>query len=890
MSLFTHALYDYFQRGNPFAEAATWRRASRRSYRAMPSFSDLLPWLDVASNGSVLLDDMNSQAMVLELYPKSVEGKTTEFLKDLQDALANVLAHSFIGDESCPWILQCYSFRDNSALQFDWRNAIARFDTANEHKNLSAMRAVFHEHIERCAQSEGIFVDKLTSKNWQGARQRVIVCFYRSIHNGSDIIDERNVLEQQTARFRQQLVAAGIDSRCLSDMEVFCWLARWFDPDAVPNSSFNLAQQRCRFDYSLSDAVSPRSVESHRNSGIWRFNNRYSRLLSLQRLQAVPVAGQLSAEYTAGERMLCLAEQLPPQSVVNLTFVFTGDDAIHSQLDRIAHVTTGRGVHSDMSRNAVDLARRHLLSGEKVYPFFLGVFIYGKNAKEIRSRAETVDALFASSHLQCIAFDEDPAALDSYLRHLPMAYRYHLDQIQYRNRLIFSKDAAALLPLYGRARGSGKLGLSFFNRGGELFSYNPLDIEDRAKNAHLFLFGPTGAGKSATLVYLQMLLMSFHRPRIIAIEAGNSFGLLADYFKKNGLAVRDIAIKPGCGCRLAPFANAKRLLLDRVAVNNIDGRDVLSEMSLLARLMITGGKAEEEKSFSRVDESLLRSAILRAAEVAAATSNGEMAVTDLANALLAMKATVSTHQQRRIMDMAQTLSLFCDGFAGELFNSGGGDWQVDDYLRLDMGVLASGQYRDLLSVAWLSLMNAVIGFAEKHQRDGRPIILLTDEAHIITGNPLLASYVVKISKLLGRRLGLWLWMATQNMDDFQGESKKMLSMFEWWLALGVRGDDIERLSQFIPLGDNERSMLSSVRKQSGGYTEGVLLTDSIKERFRHVPPALCLALAQTEKEEKTQREVLMKKHGCDELEAVMMIAQEMLKKTTGSTVDTPSVL
>ena len=73
------------------------------------------------------------------------------------------------------------------------------------------------------------------------------------------------------------------------------------------------------------------------------------------------------------------------------------------------------------------------------------------------------------------------------------------------------------------------------------------------------LFGPTGSGKSATLNSLFAQLMAVHRPRLFIAEAGNSFGLFADYCAALELSVHKISIKPGCGISLAPFADAHKL-------------------------------------------------------------------------------------------------------------------------------------------------------------------------------------------------------------------------------------------------------------------------------------------------------------------------------------------
>lgn len=48
-----------------------------------------------------------------------------------------------------------------------------------------------------------------------------------------------------------------------------------------------------------------------------------------------------------------------------------------------------------------------------------------------------------------------------------------------------------------------------------------------------------------------------------------------------------------------------------------------------------------------------------------------------------------------------------------------------------------------------------------------------------------------------------------------------------------------------------------------------------KALFKNIPPRLCLALAMTEKHEKAQRKQLMRKFNCTEIEAAIIIAQEL---------------
>ncbi|MFS7508921.1 hypothetical protein AB6W79_11275, partial [Pasteurella multocida] len=81
---------------------------------------------------------------------------------------------------------------------------------------------------------------------------------------------------------------------------------------------------------------------------------------------------------------------------------------------------------------------------------------------------------------------------------------------------------------------------------------------------------------------------------------------------------------------------------------------------------------------------------------------------------------------------------------------------------------------------------------EKYQHSDRMILNVTDESHIITANPLLAKFLVKGSKMW-RKLGIWLWLATQNMDDFPNEAAKLLSMVEWWELLNVSASEIDEI-------------------------------------------------------------------------------------------------
>jgi len=129
--------------------------------------------------------------------------------------------------------------------------------------------------------------------------------------------------------------------------------------------------------------------------------------------------------------------------------------------------------------------------------------------------------------------------------------------------------------------------------------------------------------------------------------------------------------------------------------------------------------------------------------------------------------------------------------------------------------------------------------------------------------------------LLGRRMGLWLWQATQNMQDYPADAEKMLSMFEWWMCLFIDQSELFHIERFRSLTPDQKIMLLSTTKAPRKYTEGVIMSDNVQGLFRMVPPGLCLALGQSEKEEKSARRKLEIEHNIDELAAAEMIGEQI---------------
>lgn len=152
--------------------------------------------------------------------------------------------------------------------------------------------------------------------------------------------------------------------------------------------------------------------------------------------------------------------------------------------------------------------------------------------------------------------------------------------------------------------------------------------------------------------------------------------------------------------------------------------------------------------------------------------------------------------------------MFCQGMDGDMFNKPGTPWPETDITIVDLATFAREGYNAQLSIAYISLICTVNNIAERDQFLGRPIIFVTDERHIITKNPLLSPYVVKITKMW-RKLGAWYWLATQNVDDLPKAAEPMISMIEWWICLNMPPDEVEKIARFRELNGDRLSVMVS---------------------------------------------------------------------------------
>ena len=895
------------------ADAPVPLAAVKRLYARPPSFTDLLPWVDYDPDSrTFLLEDGVSVGALFEILPAGTEARTPQFMTQLRDAIQTALSDAIPEEDEAPWILQVY-VQDEPSLQ-----AFQKAVTAYAQPGVQAtpftrhFQATFAQHLARITRPGGLFEDTaVTGTHWRGQVRRVRATLYRRLKVKGKMppaIEVEEAMNDVAVKWTAALASAGIRVRRATGKDLYEWLLKWFNPkpaiaDGDPDKLLEIApypgDQDLPFGYDLAERFTLSMPRSDNATATWWFDGLPHTLVTIQGLRRAPAVGHMTAEREAGDHVFSLFDRLPEHTVMVLTLTIRPQDFTRNHIAQVKRAAVGDSAEAALTREDAELVEREMAQGNKLYPVNIAFYLRGTHPKALRANVNQLNALLLPNGLQPILQEADLLTLDSYIRNLPMAYDVALDRSSRRSRLVFSSHAANLLPLYGRSKGTGHPGLVFFNRGAEPLTFDPLHREDRKKNAHMLILGPTGAGKSALLVYLLQQMTAIYRPRIFIIEAGGSFSLLGQHFQAHGVTVNQVTLNPNEDVSLPPFADAIRVLdkehrvrIAREPEELIDdddeveedggSRDVLGEMEIAARIMITGGDEREDARISRADRLLIRNAIFLAAKTVKESGRAQVITQDVVSALhtIGQDQHLPEHRRNRAIEMGDGMALFCSGLAGHFFNRPGTPWPEVDVTLLEMGILAREGYEDQLTVAYISMMSHINDLVERHQHDARPTLVVTDEGHIITTNPMLARYVVKITKMW-RKLGAWFWIATQNLEDFPDASRKMLNMMEWWLCLVMPKEEVEQIARFKDLSDVQRSLLLSARKEPGKYVEGVVLSDNLEALFRNVPPPLSLALAMTEKHEKAERAAIMRERECSELEAVYVIAERIAQNRGG---------
>lgn len=904
----------------------------RRTYQLPPSLLNYLPWVEFDEESqSVLLHD-KSVGAVFELSLVSSEAKPDSYLQQLRDGLQGIFQDTFppYRDEESPWILQFYVHEELSMQYLYQRIANYIQPTAQNSPFKETYLNLMKNYCDWLSKSEGMFYDdKVTDSAFHGGERKVRVAIYRHYSKKMALSRSKTALQDLNhvaTGFISKLNGIGINVKRLNYIEFRDWLIRWFNPN--PSVAHDNNEELIKlipppekdnqpFGYDFAEQLFYSVPESNDKEGLWYFDGLPHRYLSIQHLTKVPDIGQLTRERAFGNYRYGLVDKFPEGTTFVMTVVIQSQETVKNHLERIEE--TARKSNSTAALITFEdchIAKAAVEKGNYLFPTHLGIYLRGENKEDLIDKETKLEALLINNGFHVLKGEHDLVPIHSYLNNLPFCYNYQFDKKNlYRSGYIFGKQLANLLPLYGRERGTGHPLIQFLNRGGESLTLDPFNPKDKDQNSHLLLLGSTGSGKSATSTDLLIKLIGAYRPYLVMVDAGNSFHLLKDYFAECGLSVHHVAVTHDNPPILNPFVDSEKMLkqidaiekglsereiakLEFQLTQDIEAakeaskekleddagnsRDYMGEMALAAQLMITGGEKKEQENLTRQDRMLILDALVRAARSAKAQGFNQMIPSDVVAALQAMAVELAKHnkepeKQTRLRMMADSMGFFCkDTIASLVFNRRGEPWPNSDITLFEQGLFKDEGYEAHNALAFMGLMSRTMGKAESRQFEERFTVVFGDEIHTITKNLLTVVYLTKCAKM-SRKFGLWLWLATQNVSDFPQEARKILSMIEFWICLGMSEAEMKSVEEFRKLSEEERDLFRSVRKAARKYVEGVLLCPRIKALFRNVPPRLSLALAMTEKHEKAERRKLMNQYHISELEAAEKIAKDMQK-------------
>ena len=456
--------------------------------------------------------------------------------------------------------------------------------------------------------------------------------------------------------------------------------------------------------------------------------------------------------------------------------------------------------------------------------------------------------------------------------------------------MTYLSQLSSVLPFFGSGRGSDNLCYLGYKRSGEPFMCNPFLKSDRSRVAHQMVFGPTGAGKSATMISMALMSMAVNAPRQFVLDKGNSFGLLADYYEAMGKKVRRMTFNATSTDTFPPFFETEKALREadnsgrlqersdeEIADGDDEERSYLSEMLNTLRIMVTGGKQSDADKLTQADMSFLQDALIEGLKASRQNGDPHARPQDIYEAMMALAEKEKLESLAlRYREFASATKFWTEGPRGRLFNQHGGGFDANaDLTLIETGSLTNEGNEDMFAVAGLATLTNITALGERTQADGRHIEVFTDEGHYWMKLVMLILGMIRATKVW-RKLGIWLIFGTQDFSDFHEDARKILSQAEFWWLLSMGEDEAQQISRFKNLTPEEHYLIRQAKIEKPNYTEGTMLSDRFGcGLIRYIPPSLVLALAQTDADEKNARKRLMDEHGISELEAAIRIADQI---------------
>jgi len=767
------------------------------------------------------------------------------------------------------------------------------------------------------SRNEGAFVDPKTDMPYRCRIRRIRVLFYRRVNN--EAISRQKVVDEHLKVIKKaikKLRIANISARRLKGKHFYEWLVKWLNPKpAITNGDVDKLLAKFPYPEKKPAGFSfiQNSLFNNPSSNIkdkyLEFDSVKHRCVFLDGLRGIPEIGVLAREKKQinDNHRYGLLDILPEGTVYTIQVIFEHEDNMDNHLKKLSSNILGGNSEAKKAQNNISLAADELFKGNKLYWSTQALLFRGDTLDELNNIEEELNEIFSDQAKMSIQSSKwDHHQTDSYLSMMPFNYNYTYARkyLSYEN-VLYASEIAAILPVYGRFVGAKKLAsLLFFNRLGEAVNLDILNKEFITFNSHLAIFANSGGGKSVLISYLVFSLMATKNARIVLFEMGNSFDGLTELCRVKGKKTKQMLFSndPDKSVAINPFCDAFKALdevkkcyspLDAELVAkdltklseehdstaseeekkcDSDKRNNLGELAMVLKSMITQANKKEEEGFTLSDETLLIEVLCDAILKTIDDGHQQMIIEHVISGFeRRYQSEINPGKKQRAYDFADKLKIYLLNPAlRRQFNVESQPLEDFDLLHVDIGAIKDEPGK--IALVMLSLLPKIISLAEETQYTKRPTFLIIDEAHLQFQIESVVSYALLIAKV-ARKLGLWLVPATQNIDDLESvKAKKILSLCESWIVLGLDESEIAKINDFKKLTDDQIKIIREIDSHKGKYSEAVFLGSRYQGLFRVMLPRFLLALGMTEKDEKAERAELEKEHG------MLGAAREMAKK------------
>ena len=479
----------------------------RRMATRPPSFTDLLPYVSYDAQERVfVLKDGSTLGAFFELAPVPTEAQGMDYLLDRAHKVQEAL-QAIPESDASPWVVQFFMNDDRNidGLNDYLRDYISAVHASYPDRQRAVLDSPFTrevlsevaEHLALVSRPEGLFTDtQVTGQVWRGQQRRVRCCIYKRFGNLSeDPSPAVTQIESVAITLMATLTEAGVQAKRCTGKDLYEWLLPFFNRqvpwashgadllrlapytanDAIEAGQTHRPGGAPLFGWDMSDMLNLSEPRSDMDAGLFEFDGIPVKALALQSMRSTPQIGHFSAELQSGHESFARFDRLPAGSMLAVSITVEPQYKLERHIERIRDASRAKTATAMETHRECEMVLHRMVEGDKLLPMQVTLYLTGPNQEALESAVSQTNALLVPTGLRFVHPRQDLVPLDVFMRGLPFNFDPAFDTRNLRRtRLTFASQIAALLPVYGRARGSTHPCFWFWNRGGEPIWMDPL--------------------------------------------------------------------------------------------------------------------------------------------------------------------------------------------------------------------------------------------------------------------------------------------------------------------------------------------------------------------------------------------------------------------------------